>query len=212
MDLEQTFREGSAAYGTDDFGTAAAKLIPLAEEGHARAQYLVGDMYRWGSGVEQDAVKSLHFLKAAADQGNPKAAFDLFLVLSPGGEAAPKAMQSLPKHAEASKHYLDVAVIRFRELAEGGDMDSMANLGLLFHHGFGVEMDGAEAIRWYTKAFDAGGFGAANNLALVYYEGDVRVRDKTKALFWYRKTKEHDGQCVGIQEFEALPSSSRPKG
>ena len=212
MDLEHTFREGAAAYDIEDFGTAAAKLIPLAEGGHAGAQYLVGDMYRWGSGVQQDAVKSLHLMKASADQGNPKAAFDLFLLLSSGGEAAPAAMQSLPKDAEASKRYLDVAVIRFRELAEAGDMDSMAHLGLLFHHGWGVEMDGAEAIRWYTKAFDAGGFGAANNLSLVYYEGDIRVRDKTKALFWYMKTKEHDCQCVGIQEFESLPSGSSPKG
>jgi len=210
--MEEVFKEGSSAHDTDDFAKAAVKLMPLADDGHAGSQYLVGDMYRWGNGVDQNAEKSLHFLKAAADQGHPKAAFDLFLLLNPGGRSAPEAMQSLPKDAEASKRYLDVAVIRFRELADAGDMDSMAYLGLLFHHGWGVELDGAEAIRWYTKAFDAGGCGAANNLSLVYYEGDIRVRDRAKAHFWYMKAKELDCQSVGIQEFELPPSSPDPTG
>jgi hypothetical protein len=162
----------------------------------------VGDLYRWGDGVEQNSEKAAGFLKAAADQGHPQAAFDLSLILNPAGNAAPEAMQSLTKDAQESKRYLDIAVIRFRQLADAGDVESMARLGLLFHWGWGVEMDGAQAARWLIKAFDADDVGSANNLSLVYYEGDIRVRDKAKSYFWYLKTKAHGCQCIGIEEFE----------
>jgi uncharacterized protein len=209
MDVEQIFKEGSAAYNADDFLTAAARLVPLANDGHADAQALAAEMYRWGRGVAQNAEESLRFYKAAADQGHPRAALDVFFLLLPAARCSPAAMESLPKDADASTHYLNLAATGFNELAEAGDIEAMAHLGFLFRFGYGVTMDGDEAIRWYTKAFDAGGHGAANNLALVYYEGDIRVRDKAKALFWYRKTKEFNCQCVGISEFEEFTPNAR---
>ena len=201
--FKQEFKEGSAAYDVHDFQVAAAKLVPLADAGHAGAQYLLAEMYRWGRGVEENAEKAFHFYKTAAGQGHPTAAFSLYLLLLSAGKSTPEAMQSLPKDAAASTHYLNIAVTRFKELGEGGDIDAMNYLGFLFHHGIGVELDGAEAIRWYTKVFDAGGHGAANGLCLAYYEGDIRVRDKVKALFWYRTTKEFNCQCISIDEFES---------
>jgi len=204
MDAERIFKEASAAYDAHDFQTALARLIPLGDEGHAGAQCLLADMYRWGHGVEEDAEKSFHFYKAAADQGHPTAALYLWLLLH--SKSAPAA-EALSRDEAAPTHYLNIAVTRFKELAEANDMEAMSNLGFLYHHGYGVDLDGAEAIHWYTKAFEAGGYAAANNLALLHYEGDLRVRDKAKALFWYMKTKEFNCQCVGINEFEAKLSS-----
>jgi TPR repeat protein len=202
VDAQQAFKIGSTAYDAHDFSTAVFHLLPLAIQGHKDAQYLMANMYRWGDGIDQSPEKSLFFYKAAADQGHARAALDLFLLLEPTGTSAPPPMQSLQKDAAASQHYLGIAVARFKELAEVGDVEAMSNLGFLYHHGFGVELDGAEAIRWYTKAFEGGGHGASNGLCLVHYEGDPRVRDKAKARFWYEMTKAFDCQCIGIDEFE----------
>ena len=198
-DPQQAFEIGSKAYDADDYATALVHLLPLAADGYKDAQYLMANMYRWGNGVDQSPEKSLSLYKAAADQGHARAALDLFLILAPTGTPAPPEMQSLQKDATASQHYLGIAVSRFKELAEAGDVEAMCNLGFLHHHGIGVELNGAEAIRWYTKAFE----GASNGLCPAYYEGDLRVRDKAKALHWYKKTKEFNCQCIGIGEFEA---------
>jgi TPR repeat protein len=148
MDTQQTFSRGLAAYNANDFAAAADMLIPLANSGHSDAQYIVGDMYRWGYGVGQSNEQTLQFLKASADQGQPKAAFDLFLLLNPTGRSAPDAVNSLPKDATESKRYLDLAVKRFTQLGEQGDVDAMNYLGFLYHQGW--------AFRWMAVKPSAG--------------------------------------------------------
>ena len=51
------FYEGLAAYKRGDYTTALREHRPLAEQGHASAQYNLGVMYYTGQGVRQeDAV------------------------------------------------------------------------------------------------------------------------------------------------------------
>jgi len=202
MDVERTFSKGSASYEADDFPEAMATLLPLADSGHAAAQYIVGQMYRSGNEVEASRELSLQYWKAAADQGHPDAALQLFFLLSPS-TSDPRVAGSSEKDATGAEHYINIALHGFKKLAEAGDAAGMGNLGFLFQFGFGVPVDNAEAIRWYTAGFDAGGHGLANHLALLYYGGDTQIRDKIKARFWYMKAKEFNCQCVGIKEFES---------
>ncbi len=48
------FEEGVAALNGGDFATGMRELRPLAEGGHADAQYVLGEIYRWGLGVPRD--------------------------------------------------------------------------------------------------------------------------------------------------------------
>lgn len=128
MNADREYPEGRAAYEASDSKTAAAKLLPLAEAGHARAQRIVALMYWNGDGLEASAERCLRFFKASADQGDPQAAQWLFILLQPGFRPYPPHMRAVPQDASASEYYLRVAVARSRELAEAGDADAMVTL------------------------------------------------------------------------------------
>ncbi len=50
--------EGIAAYERGDYATALRELRPLAEQGHAPAQNILGVMYTEGQGVPQDDAEA----------------------------------------------------------------------------------------------------------------------------------------------------------
>ncbi len=64
---------GKRAYEQHDYATAFKELRPLAEQGNAEAQALLGEMYNLGRAVPLDIGQALKWYKAAADQGNAQA-------------------------------------------------------------------------------------------------------------------------------------------
>src|SRR5437667_8349285 len=64
---------GKRAYDQGDYTAALKELRPLAEQGNAEAQALVGIMYNRGRGVPFDPNQAMKWYKAAADQGNAQA-------------------------------------------------------------------------------------------------------------------------------------------
>ncbi len=67
------YDEGVAALNRGDDAAALREFRPLAEQGHAKAQFSLGLMYHKGHGVPQDYAKALQWLRRAAAQGHPKA-------------------------------------------------------------------------------------------------------------------------------------------
>jgi peptidoglycan hydrolase-like protein with peptidoglycan-binding domain len=68
------YYDGLMAYQSRDFVTAMHELAPLAEQGDARAQTIVGLMYRDGQAVPQDYVRAHQWLNLAAAAGQQDAA------------------------------------------------------------------------------------------------------------------------------------------
>lgn len=68
---------GVAALAEGDFATAIREFRPLAEQGDAEAQALLGGMYRQGLGAPQDYPAALFWFRKAANRGNPHAQYDL---------------------------------------------------------------------------------------------------------------------------------------
>src|SRR6266566_10164815 len=64
---------GRRAYDQGDYATALKEMRPLAEQGNAEAQALLGIMYNRGRGVPFDVGQAMKWYKAAADQGNAEA-------------------------------------------------------------------------------------------------------------------------------------------
>ncbi len=62
------FPDGVAAYFRGDYVTALQELEPLAEQGHALAQTILGHMYVHGLGVPQDYVQAHMWLNLAASR------------------------------------------------------------------------------------------------------------------------------------------------
>src|SRR6516165_6211585 len=71
------FEDGVAAYNRSDYATAMSLLRPLADRGHAGAQYKLGVMYAYGRGVPQDDVLAVALYRKAADQEDTDGQFGL---------------------------------------------------------------------------------------------------------------------------------------
>ena len=63
---------GKRALEHQDYAAALKELKPLAEQGNAEAQALLGEMYSLGRGVPLDVNQAQKWYQAAADQGNAR--------------------------------------------------------------------------------------------------------------------------------------------
>ena len=63
------FQKGWDAAQRGDLATAFKEWAPLAKQGNANAQNLLGDMYQKGQGVPQDYKKASKWYTLAAEQG-----------------------------------------------------------------------------------------------------------------------------------------------
>lgn len=71
------WEEGMAAYNRGDYVPAIQFVRPLAQAGNAKAQALLGVMYRRGEGVARSTAIAFMWLTLAAKRGDPKAKADL---------------------------------------------------------------------------------------------------------------------------------------
>lgn len=53
VDARAGYEEGLAAFKQGNYATAFQELLPLAEQGDAKSQYLLGRLYHDGKGVPQ---------------------------------------------------------------------------------------------------------------------------------------------------------------
>jgi len=67
------FQVGVEAYKRGDYDTALKELRPLAEQGHASAQFTLGSMFFKGQGVPKDYQEAFRWYRLAAEQGNEAA-------------------------------------------------------------------------------------------------------------------------------------------
>ena len=154
---------------------AVAWYRKAAEQGHAGAQYSLGQMYDNGEGVPEDDVQALEWYRKAAEQGNAGAQYDLGRMYD-NGEGVPKdAVQ---------------AVAWYRKAAEQGNAGAQFNLGWMYRNGEGVPKDNVQAAEWYRKAAEQGNADAQNNLGWMYRNGEGVPKDAVQAVAWYRKAAE----------------------
>ena len=91
-------------------------------------------------------------------------------------------------------------------LAEAGDPEAQAGLGLLYDLGSGAPKDPAMAYAWYRRAAEAGLARAQFNVAVMLDSGIVVARDPAQAATWYAKAAAPPGhgQLSPIQPGAAL--------
>ena len=71
--LAGPFEDGMAAYNRGDYMPAIRLFRPLAGQGNARAQHLIGVMYRKGEGVARNPVRAFAWFSLAAAHGDREA-------------------------------------------------------------------------------------------------------------------------------------------
>ena len=64
------WEDGTAAYNRGDYMPAIRLFRPLAEQGNAKAQHLIGVMYHKGEGVARNSVRAFAWFSLAAAHGD----------------------------------------------------------------------------------------------------------------------------------------------
>ncbi len=127
----------NAAYDKGDYDCALRLVRPLAEQGNARAQSLLGLIYHTGRGTERDQGEALKWLGRAAEQNDGTAQLQLGLMYSES--------RGVPQdYAEAAKWY--------QLAADNGIAEAQYNLGILYAYGRGVPQDNVLAHMWFNRA------------------------------------------------------------
>ncbi|MFB3087863.1 MAG: cadherin domain-containing protein, partial [Acidiferrobacterales bacterium] len=78
------YESALAALQSRDYVTAYRRILPLANQGHAHAQYTVGFLYAFGRGVEQDYDVAVKWYRLAAKRGLPEAQIALGIMYESG--------------------------------------------------------------------------------------------------------------------------------
>ncbi len=141
------------AYQKGNYEKAMELARPLAEQGDAKAQSVLGRLYWRGRGVPRDDVEAARWFRSAADKGNAAAALNLGNMYADGS--------GVPQdYAEAAKWY--------RRAADRGDPQAQYNLGLAYAKGEGVQQDNVSAHAWFNISASrfAGTDGVNRNLAI----------------------------------------------
>jgi hypothetical protein len=74
----------SDAYESGDYATALREFKPLAEQGDVSAQYNLGQMYRDGEGVPENAEIAMKWYRLAAEQGLADSQYNLGVMYRDG--------------------------------------------------------------------------------------------------------------------------------
>lgn len=140
------------AYKEQDYAAALKESMPLAEQGNADAQLLVGRMYLMGQGVAKDAGQAIKWFQASAAQANADAQFML------------GSMYLLPQKDVAE------GVKWMRLSAEQGNQDAQYVLGKVYIKGLqGLTRDPVQAEMWLRLS-------AKNNLP--FYEAELATAER----------------------------------
>jgi TPR repeat protein len=171
------FQTGEDAYVNGDFQTAFEQWQPLATQGHAESQNMMGYMYRYGQGVVQDYAQALHWYRLSADQGNARAQNNLGVMYRLG-------LGTPQDYQEAFRW--------FHRAAEQGNGGGQNHLGLMYFKGEGIQQDFVQAYMWATLAADQGLDQATQALQILEHEMTPAQIEKSKRLAkeWKSKGKE----------------------
>ncbi|WP_261528067.1 tetratricopeptide repeat protein [Burkholderia multivorans] len=149
------YAQENVAYRNKDYGTAMAQLAPLAAQGDADAQMLVGFMYQNGKGVPQDYAEAMKWYKLAANKGNNTASFNLGIMYEQG--------LGVPIDLQEAFRWFQIS-------ANAGNIQSQSKLGFLYGTGKGTARNYKLALHWTALAAKGGDAGASRNLPIVFHK------------------------------------------
>jgi hypothetical protein len=137
-----------------------------ARSGHVYSQFELGEIYRFGRGVEVDIEEARKWYVMAAEIGSPEAERamedlgmtpDVDLAKAEKGDAESQYdMGMWYLMAEGAERDLSLAHDWLLKSALNGNLDAMCEVGLLYYAGLGVEEDLVLAKHFWQRAADLG--------------------------------------------------------
>ena len=134
---EERYKRGRMAFLFGQYQTAYKIWQPLADDGYAKAQTVMGWIYQTGKGADKNDSTAFAWYEKAAKQNNQIAQNNLGVLYENGWGVAKDEVL-------AAKWY--------QEAAEWGYLYAQYNLGILYQDGRGVAKDLLEAQFWLQIA------------------------------------------------------------
>lgn len=135
------FAAGRDAYRAGDYGAALEDFLRAAEQGHMESQFLCGQMYRRGVGVEANDKLALNWYKRAAKQGHL------------GGQMA---CGSIYEEGRGTGIDLKRALSWYEQAAKQGCVDAQLKCGYMYYGGRAETRNPRKARRWMESAAENG--------------------------------------------------------
>lgn len=135
------FAAGRDAYRAGDYSAALEDFLQAAEQGHAESQFLCGQMYRRGIGIEANDKLALNWYKRAAKQGHL------------GGQMA---CGSIYEEGRGTEIDLKRALSWYEQAAKQGCIDAQLKCGYMYYGGRAETRNPKKARRWMESAAESG--------------------------------------------------------
>lgn len=193
------FQTGLNAFERQDYDTALKVWTPLATEGFADAQLMLGVMYLSGAGLPINYTKAMRWLQPTADKGHPYAQaflgsiYDRALGVPPDRDLAYRLYSLAVEKGDAEVLYIVATkmtwpykmgltpVKLFTLAANQGHAESQYRLAE--HHMSQFEFEAA--YNWLLKATEQGLADAQVRMGDLYDNGFHVPEDRELALKWY---------------------------
>jgi len=154
------FQSAMNAYQSEQFYAARDLLVPLSEDGHVDAQYLLAQIYLTGKLGADGAEDGLKWLDKAAESGHVKAMSMMGVQYFNG--------KNVEKDMEKAVKYLKTA-------SENNNARAQLLMGFLHVHGEGVEKDENVASRYYFAAAQNGDEEAVQRIVALAENGGAEA-------------------------------------
>lgn len=182
-----------------------------AEQGLDSSQYVLGNWYLNGVGVEVDEEQALEWFKKAAEQGHVEAQNMLGRCYEEGWGTVKdeeEAFQWFKKAAEQGNataqcnladYYRKGVFVKkdykksfkwFDKAAKQGNATGQSVLGVYYEYGLGVEKDENQAFKWYKKAAEQGDANGQYSIGKLFENGIGTRENPIQAFQWYKKAAE----------------------
>ncbi len=220
--LGADYETGLRAFRNRDFNKALLELAPLAAGGDPNAQMMLGQLFFYGWGVDQNSDVAFSLFLRAAAQGSKEAqtfvghcyelgkgtakdeklAFHWTCLAASGSDAPLVQFNCAEKHywGFGTRRDAQKAVTYYRLAAEKGLPRAQFKMGMRYAKGEGVPRSAEESTRWFRKAAEGGDLDSSYNFGIALLRGEGIERNPAQAALWFRKSAErgHVASVVGL--------------
>ena len=170
----------------------------------AAAMTLIGEIYHDGAAVARDDGEAARWYRLASDLGDPRAAYELGVLLLEGAKGVAQDRTSAKAQFEraAAKNHpgalynLGVLALEgkdgktpdfakaanlFLRAANAGDDNAAYSYGVMLREGKGAPQDILEAAHWLKRAADGGIIAGQVEYAIMLFNGDGVKKDEAGA-------------------------------
>ncbi|KAG0373376.1 hypothetical protein BGX24_011774 [Mortierella sp. AD032] len=195
VDLESLHANGDGS--PEDFTKALECYLKAVGQGHAQAQFSVGDLFTSGKEVPQDSSMAMVWYLQAAKHGHMEAQF--------------KVANAYERGSYGISQDYTLALQWLLKAADQGHGEAQVTLGDQYREGFGVNRNSRTAMDWYLKAAEKDHAQAQFMVGVIYlqhkyFEQVLHIdRYDDDSVQAHNGDSKQDGDyCVSKDEVKAL--------